>query len=317
MTRDKLDFLLSAFCLSLYNNTMPSQLFCTHPSHVLYSCLSRRSKEYRGNTCKCTISVRYRYPTVASSALLVADSTCDSRVLVLRSSWPPPESQERRYEVITKVKSYCATETDVQGGKKSWQKISVVSLERICKWEEGEARGSWEGGRDRGEELGPKAEEARIAEGIEEGEKRLDTSSNKVKSIHKKRKLVRRGRRWKRPVAVKESERRCWWRRWKTFSLAPGPAGVYAGPLWVSDLYSNPGDSWRCQRRASFSYTPPPQPHPQDSAMCLCTQQTRTVTTCGYHIDTCSPSSYDLLNNITQSMVRLVVSPLRYNIPYV
>ncbi|KAK2904423.1 hypothetical protein Q8A73_011080 [Channa argus] len=49
-------------------------------------------------------------------------------------------SQERQYEVITKVKSYCATETDVQGGKKSWQKISVVSLERICKWEEEERR---------------------------------------------------------------------------------------------------------------------------------------------------------------------------------
>lgn len=57
-----------------------------------------------------------------------------SRVLILRLIWPPPKPREA-YEVISRVKSYCATETDVQGGKKSWQKISVVSLERICKWE--------------------------------------------------------------------------------------------------------------------------------------------------------------------------------------
>lgn len=57
-----------------------------------------------------------------------------SSLLILRLIWPPPKPREA-YEVITRVKSYCATETDVQGGKKSWQKISVVSLERICKWE--------------------------------------------------------------------------------------------------------------------------------------------------------------------------------------
>lgn len=57
------------------------------------------------------------------------------------------EPRERRqHEVISRVKSYCATETDVQGGKKSWQEISLVSLERICWWEEGKTRGSLEGG---------------------------------------------------------------------------------------------------------------------------------------------------------------------------
>lgn len=35
-------------------------------------------------------------------------------------------------------KSRATVPQRLQGGKKSWQKISVVSLERICKWEEGE-----------------------------------------------------------------------------------------------------------------------------------------------------------------------------------
>lgn len=41
----------------------------------------------------------------------------------------------------------------------------------------------------------------------------------------------------------------------EAFSLAPVPAGVPAGPLRVSDLYSCPGDSWRCQHCAGLSCT--------------------------------------------------------------
>lgn len=52
-----------------------------------------------------------------------------------------------------------------------------------------------------------------------------------------------------------------------TFSLAPGPAGVCAGWPRESDLYSDPGDSWRCQRRAGLGYTRPAQK--KNPAMCL------------------------------------------------
>lgn len=41
----------------------------------------------------------------------------------------------------------------------------------------------------------------------------------------------------------------------EAFSLAPVPAGVSAGPLRVSDLYSSPGDSWRCQHCTGLSCT--------------------------------------------------------------
>lgn len=47
-------------------------------------------------------------------------------------------------------KSRATVPQRLQGGKKSWQKISVVSLERICKVGGGRARGSREGGIERG-----------------------------------------------------------------------------------------------------------------------------------------------------------------------
>lgn len=82
--------------------------------HCSHFCL-RRIKT-RGYTfkcipsSKCTTSVWWCYPTVASSALLVADSTCDSQESSFSAWVDHHPSQERRHEVITKVKSYCATD---------------------------------------------------------------------------------------------------------------------------------------------------------------------------------------------------------------
>lgn len=129
-----------------------------------------------------------------------------SRALILRLIWPPPKPREA-YEVITRVKSYCATETDVQGGKKSWQKISVVSLERICKWE-GRGREQGEEGRGVKRELGPKR-------------KREDSKSQHYK--RKTKKILSKVRLWQDKIGEScrgyrkkcaggkgERERRCW-----------------------------------------------------------------------------------------------------------
>lgn len=175
-----------------------------------------------------------------------------SRALVLCFSWPPPNLREA-HEVITKVKSYCATETGARGGKKSWQKISGVSLERFRKWEETEQIG----------EKGLREELAEVE--AEEGPKWRWRESAWNKEIQK-RELSAQG---VRVIAVEERESGgVDVRRWKTFSLAPGPAGVCVGPPRVSDLYSNPRDSCRCQHHARLSYS-----SPQTSVMCLWTQR--------------------------------------------
>lgn len=98
-------------------------------------------------------------------------NTCDSQESSFSARVDRHPSQERRYEVITKVKSYCATETDVRGGKKSWQKISVVSLERICKWEEEEGEVWREGGREAGSDGGTRAEAEERCIGEKESKK--------------------------------------------------------------------------------------------------------------------------------------------------
>lgn len=103
------------------------------------------------------------------------------RALVLCFSWLPPNLREA-YEVITKVKSYCATETDARGGKKSWQKFSGVSLERFCKWEETEQIG----------EKGLREELAEVE--AEEGLKwwRRESAWNKEIQKREKRKVISR-----------------------------------------------------------------------------------------------------------------------------
>lgn len=116
-----------------------------------------------------------------------------SRALILCFSWPPPNLREA-HEVITKVKSYCATETGARGGKKSWQKISGVSLERFRKWEETEQIG----------EKGLREELAEVE--AEEGLKWRWRESAWNKDI-KKRELSAEG---VRVIAVEERERQCW-----------------------------------------------------------------------------------------------------------
>lgn len=160
-----------------------------------------------------------------------------SRVLILRLIWPPPKPRQT-YEVITRVKSYCATETDVQGGKKSWQKISVVSLERICQWE-----GI---GREQGEE---RREGRRVKQELGPKRKRKDSKSKNLRERKKSSANKTRPCWDKIDQKLQRVSEEMWrWQRWSR--ERDGERGVVLIEE-VKDIFSGSRPSWCLYRTAA------------------------------------------------------------------